>query len=142
MAVPPRPHAGDIVISGTNMGAFVLSDSAGAGQIACATIKDLLDCAARYSHARHAGFWCEHDDHTYTSVADPALLSRMWSEFLEMPGLRLTRAQAQLLWGVTTDTCLSALETLVALNALVCTADGKYARPSTVRPARQLQHAS
>lgn len=63
---------------------------------------------------------------------DIVLLRRMWSEFVEMPGLRLTRAQAQRLWGVDTETCFSALETLVALKLLVRGADDKYARPSVV----------
>lgn len=61
---------------------------------------------------------------------DAALLQRMWSEFVEMPGLRLTRAQAQRLWGVDAETCVSALESLVAVHLLVHGADDKYSRPS------------
>jgi hypothetical protein len=124
-----------VIISGQTAGNFVVSDSVGTAQIVCGTIEELLDRAVRYVDAQHAGLWCLRDDQTYAAVIDPALLRRMWSEFVEMPGVRLTRAQAQRLWGVNTNTCLSALETLVVLKALVCTTDGKYARPSMVRSA-------
>ena len=65
-------------------------------------------------------------------VIDIALLRRMWSEFVEMPGLRLTRVQAQRLWGVDAETCISALDTLMALKLLVRSPEGHYSRPSAV----------
>ena len=42
------------------------------------------------------------------------VLQRIQGEFVEMPGLRLTTAQAQRLWGLDRDVCdalLGALET-------------------------------
>jgi hypothetical protein len=122
-----------VIIGGKPPGNLVVSDSDGTAQIACGTIEELLDRAARYADRQHLHVWRIRDDQTFAPVIDPALLRRMWSEFVEMPGLRLTDAQAQRLWGVSADMCLSALETLVALNALVRTSDGRYARPSAIR---------
>ncbi len=39
-------------------------------------------------------------------------------EYLEMPGLALTRAQAQRLWGLDEPTCQDLLDTLVAARFL------------------------
>jgi hypothetical protein len=54
------------------------------------------------------------------------VLSRIRGEFLEMPGLRLTSAQARRLWGLDTDTCDRALEVLIADHFLIRTRDGQY----------------
>jgi hypothetical protein len=35
-----------------------------------------------------------------SAVVDDALIQRVYGEFLEMPGLRLTCQQAQRLWGL------------------------------------------
>jgi hypothetical protein len=45
-----------------------------------------------------------------------------------MPGLRLTRQQAQRLWGLDHDISARALQALVDLKFLVCGSDGTYAR--------------
>jgi Fic family protein len=65
----------------------------------------------------------------------PYLLHRIQSEFLEMPGLRLTPAQAQRLWGLDQVTCTEVINTLVDKDFLVKTPDGTVARPGecTVR---------
>ena len=57
-----------------------------------------------------------------------ALLSRIRAEFLEMPGLRLTVAQAQRLWGVEDEVCRAALAALVAERFLCIKPNGSYAR--------------
>lgn len=142
MALEHRPHADDIIIGGRTLGNFVVYDSAGTAQIACGTVEELLGCAARFTHRQHAQVWCVRDDQTYAPVIDPVLLRRMWSEFVEMPGLRLTPAQARRLWSVSSDTCASALETLVTLKVLVRTPDGNYARPSTTAAAHPVRRAS
>jgi hypothetical protein len=49
-------------------------------------------------------------------------------EFLEMPGLCLTIAQACRLWQVGPDDCRRALERLVLDGFLRRTTDGQYAR--------------
>jgi hypothetical protein len=58
----------------------------------------------------------------------PAHLYRMYAEYLEMPGLRLTCAQAQRLWGLDAATCTSALEYLVEARFLRRTESGEYVR--------------
>jgi len=60
-------------------------------------------------------------------ATDPALI-RMRAEYLEMPGLQLTRAQAQRLWGLDADTCLQLLELLTSESFLDRRANGTYAR--------------
>jgi hypothetical protein len=47
-----------------------------------------------------------------------ALLARIRGEYREMPGLRLTRAQASRLWNVDAATCAQLLETLVGQHVL------------------------
>ncbi|OFV91855.1 MAG: hypothetical protein A3G76_13455 [Acidobacteria bacterium RIFCSPLOWO2_12_FULL_65_11] len=56
------------------------------------------------------------------------LLHRIRSEYLEMPGLRLTRPQAQRLWGLDERTCSRLLESLAEAKFLRRTDDGNYAR--------------
>jgi hypothetical protein len=57
-----------------------------------------------------------------------AMLRRVRAEFQEMPGLRLTLAQAIKLFGVPEDVCARVLTTLVKERALARDIDGRYAR--------------
>jgi hypothetical protein len=57
-----------------------------------------------------------------------ALVRRVREEFMEMPGLRLTHAQAQRLWGLDSGTCAKLLDVLVSVNFLALNADGRYTR--------------
>jgi hypothetical protein len=50
------------------------------------------------------------------------------SDFCEMPGLRLTEAQARRLWSLDRAVCQDVLETLVERGFLTHTADGRYRR--------------
>jgi hypothetical protein len=61
------------------------------------------------------------------------VLRRVKGEFLEMPGLRLTEAQARRLWGLDQDACTALLGALVDANFLFRTRDGAFMRvePST-----------
>lgn len=59
-------------------------------------------------------------------VSDCVQLVR--SEFLEMPGLCLTKAQAQRLWGFDPLVGEAVLEALVDADFLRCTRDGLYVR--------------
>ncbi|MBI3048521.1 MAG: hypothetical protein HYY76_09465 [Acidobacteria bacterium] len=52
---------------------------------------------------------------------------RVYREFEEMPGLRLTLRQAQRLLGLREDICARILDGLVAEGVLLRTADGRYA---------------
>ena len=54
------------------------------------------------------------------------LLQRAQGEFLEMPGLRLTPAQAQRLWGLRSSTCDVVLSTLLEKRFLRRTRDGAF----------------
>ena len=58
------------------------------------------------------------------------VLRRIWGEYLEMPGLRLTRAQAQRLWGLDEQTCTQLLTSLTEAKFLYRRHDGMYARLS------------
>ncbi len=55
-------------------------------------------------------------------------LRRIRGEYLEMPGLRLTTAQAQRLWNLDRRTCEQLLGTLVASRFLQKTRDGSFVR--------------
>ena len=57
-----------------------------------------------------------------TNACDPMLeelLRRVRAEFLEMPGLRVTRAQARRLWALDPTLCETVLAALVESNFLV-----------------------
>ena len=58
------------------------------------------------------------------------LLCRIRGEYLEMPGLRLTSAQAQRLLGMDHESCLQLLEALTRERFLYRHADGTYTRHS------------
>ncbi|MBI3402151.1 MAG: hypothetical protein HY048_12090 [Acidobacteria bacterium] len=57
-----------------------------------------------------------------------ALLTRVRCEFLEMPGLRLTVAQAARLWHVDYPTAHALLQALADVRFLTQCRDGSYAR--------------
>jgi hypothetical protein len=63
-------------------------------------------------------------------MESPALLNRIRSEFLEMPGLQLTLPQAARLWGLETRACRDVVEALVASAFLRWTRDGTIRRAS------------
>lgn len=56
------------------------------------------------------------------------VLQRIQGEFVEMPGLRLTSAQAQRLWGLDRAVCDELLGTLVEAKFLSQTRDGSFVR--------------
>jgi Fic family protein len=57
---------------------------------------------------------------------EDVVLRRARAEYLEMPGLRLTRAQAQRLWGVDARTCEQLLSALTETRFLARTKDGAF----------------
>jgi len=61
-------------------------------------------------------------------VAIDAALRRVKGEYLEMPGLRLTPAQAQRLWGLDREACNALLGALVDTKFLSRTRDGAFVR--------------
>jgi hypothetical protein len=64
-----------------------------------------------------------------TILVDDALW-RIRVEYIEMPDLKLTRAQARRLWNLTQEACDVALAILVRTGFLGQTTDGKYRRRS------------
>jgi hypothetical protein len=56
------------------------------------------------------------------------LVGRIRAEFLEMPGLRLTLAQASRLWGLDEGACRNVIEVLVGSSFLRWTSGGLLAR--------------
>ena len=56
------------------------------------------------------------------------MLSRICGEYLEMPGLSLTRQQAQRLWGIDEHTCAQVLTMLLEAGFLQHTRDDSYIR--------------
>ncbi len=61
-----------------------------------------------------------------TTIAE--LIVRVQGEYHEMPGLKLTKVQAQRLWGLDDRTCALVLTTLVEHQFLRRTAAGTYVR--------------
>lgn len=56
---------------------------------------------------------------------DENLLHRVRAEFQEVPGLRLTVAQAQRLWGLDRETCEAVLDRLTQTHVLSQGSDGR-----------------
>ena len=71
------------------------------------------------------------------------LVRRIQGEYLEMPGLRLTREQAQRLWALDDETCVTILDALVEHKFLVRGSDGRYKRSTDGNePAQMLRMAN
>ena len=56
------------------------------------------------------------------------IIRRVQGEFLEMPGLQVTRAQAPRLWGLDRPVCDELLDVLVSTKFLSQTRDGSFVR--------------
>jgi hypothetical protein len=63
-----------------------------------------------------------------STPAMSAVLVRVQSEYLEMPGLKLTEAQARRLWGLDGNTCSLVLATLIKRGFLRRAANGTFVR--------------
>jgi hypothetical protein len=67
--------------------------------------------------------------HTFTSEADIAdWLHLIRAEYLEMPGLHLTKREVERLWGLDETTCEAVLVALVDTRFLRRTRSGGYVR--------------
>lgn len=74
-----------------------------------------------------------HDDLHSGVLSSNPLARKAWNEYVEMPGLRLTRRQAQRLWAVDETTCIQLLDKFVQAKLLVIGSDGRYGRgPDTM----------
>ena len=70
-----------------------------------------------------------------TTTAAAVWIERIDSEYREMPGLRLTLAQAARLWGLPAPQCRALLGALVERGRLVETPDGLYCVVGDLRRA-------
>jgi len=68
--------------------------------------------------------------------ASDEVLRRVQGEFLEMPGLRLTQAQARRLWGLEAAACDALLGALVDAKFLFRTRDGAFMRVEHATPVK------
>ncbi len=68
------------------------------------------------------------------------MLRRVQGEFLEMPGLRVTEAQARRLWGLDAATCSDVLSALIDAGFLFRTRDGAFMRMEPATPAKAPWH--
>lgn len=64
------------------------------------------------------------------------VIRRVQGEFLEMPGLRLTEAQARRLWGLDAASCGALLGELVDAKFLFRTRDGAFMRVEHATPVK------
>jgi hypothetical protein len=64
------------------------------------------------------------------------IVLRVKGEFLEMPGLRVTEAQARRLWGLDAASCGALLQELVHANFLFRTRDGAFMRVEHTAPMK------
>ena len=64
------------------------------------------------------------------------LVQRVRGEFIEMPGLRLTTAQACRLWGMEPAVCAGLLHDLVDQHFLFQTRDGAFLRTERADPIK------
>lgn len=68
--------------------------------------------------------------------ASEDVLRRVQGEFLEMPGLRLTEAQARRLWNLDQASCAALLGALVDAEFLFKTRDGAFMRVEHASPLK------
>ena len=122
------PQAEDVIICRQSAGCFAIGVSSRMPQIRCRTFGEALQRAGSFAAARGAHLWFTTDDHEYALLPSDRRLRRVWNEFVEMPGLRLTRAQAQRLWSVDESTCTQLLDSLEHARLLVRGVDGRYGR--------------
>ena len=74
--------------------------------------------------------------HTQSICASEDVLRRVRGEFLEMPGMRLTEAQAGRLWNLDAASCRALLTALVDSRFLFKTGDGAFMRLEGSRPIK------
>jgi hypothetical protein len=74
---------------------------------------------------------------TTTNPIDDGLLARVKSEFMEMPGLRLTAPQARRLWGLDEARCDELLTALIDAQFLFRTRDGAFMRIERAKATRE-----
>lgn len=128
MVALPHPHAEDVIIRRESPGTFTIGVNSGTPQIVCGSLEEALQRAGSFAIKQDVHLWYTADGRNCAPLANVRLLRKIWNEYVEMPGLRLTREQAQRLWALDAHTCTALLESLVDLKFLVRGPDGQYAR--------------
>ena len=141
MAALPHPDAEDVIIRRQSLGTFTIGVNSGLPQIVCGSLEEALQRAGSFAMKQHVRLWYTQDGRTCAPLADVRLLCKIWNEYVEMPGLRLTREQAQRLWALDARTCTALLESVVELKFLVRGPDGQYARLKGNEMAQPLRMA-
>jgi hypothetical protein len=70
------------------------------------------------------------------------IVERVRSEYLEMPGMRLTPPQLQRLFGIAPSLCDAVLESMVQSRFLAVRPDGTYMRASDGLPEPRMAKAA
>ena len=139
MTAPSGPRHKDIVIHRTPA-AYTVSVSPGPPQLRCRAFEEALERAGAFASKQSVDVWWTADGEIFVRLANYRLMRRIWAEFMEMPGLGLTKSQAQRLWAIDERTCSELLESLVVLEFLQRGFDGRYRRVTEGRdsstPAR------
>lgn len=73
-----------------------------------------------------------------SNASREALVRRVCGEFTEMPCLRLTRGQAQRLFGLRADVCERIFAALVHEGMLTCGSDGRYRLNESAWPEQSM----
>ncbi len=122
-----RVQANGVVVGHPSPGTFTISVDDGPPQIACGSFEEALRRAGGFAMKQHARLWCTVEDGACVPLVDVRLLRKIWQDYVEMPGLRLTPEQAERLWTLDGSVCGSLLESLVDLKFLTRGRDGRYA---------------
>ena len=64
----------------------------------------------------------------FRTTGEDALIRRVRGEYREMPGMRLTIAQAMRLWSLDRQACAKVFDSLVASHFLELDATGRYGK--------------
>jgi len=126
---------------------LVLHRASGPDQVVVRSRDEALTTGLRHAKRMSVCLWFSDgvDDFTLVedfrakgngkAAPDDRLVQRIRAEFVEMPGLRLTTAQARRLYGVDAGLCEAVLDALVGLKFLRRNRDGTYSRLADGRTA-------
>jgi hypothetical protein len=124
MSSPPLPE------SGLFLGDARCPSSAGAEIVSGISVALFLVVPRKSNHGGNQTMTPEQHKST------DEVLRRVQGEFLEMPGLRLTGAQARRLWGLDAPLCDALLGALVDAKFLFRTRDGAFMKTDHAAPVK------
>ena len=139
-----RPDATDVIVRRESPATFTIAPHAGAPRLTCRTLGEALLRASAFALEQDVQLWYASDGDTLRPMPELAALRRVWAEYVEMPGLRLTPRQVQRLCGIEATAAAGVLATLVELGFLEEAPDGQYRRTTggPVMPTLRMATAS